>query len=80
MIGWLMKVEHLMELELVREAEALGEKPPQCHFAHHIVTSNPPTTTKWECFLGNQMHLLAVSSADHPWGVNLLEEVYQYIV
>jgi hypothetical protein len=31
----MMKVEHLVELELTGEIEVRGEKVPYCHFVHH---------------------------------------------
>jgi hypothetical protein len=29
------ELEQLMESELARETEVLGESPPQCYFVHH---------------------------------------------
>jgi hypothetical protein len=35
MIGWILNIGQLVELELAEETEVLGEILPQCHSAHH---------------------------------------------
>jgi hypothetical protein len=35
MIGWLIKLDQMVEWELVEETEAITENLPQCQFVHH---------------------------------------------
>jgi hypothetical protein len=35
MIGWLMSMEQLLEWDLARETETLGENPPKYRFLRH---------------------------------------------
>jgi hypothetical protein len=33
-MGWLLNVEQVVEWELARETDLLGENQPQCHMLH----------------------------------------------
>jgi hypothetical protein len=47
-----MNMEQLVEWELARETEILGENPPQWHFVHHKFRMTWPEietgTPRWE--------------------------------
>jgi hypothetical protein len=43
MMGWVMKVEHLVDGELARDAEVLGENLPRMPFVHHKSCMTWPT-------------------------------------